>query len=225
MNQEQQIIKLLNNMYQFKDYSAILAHGEFPQSQHLQSLIKNAKHLICCDGAIHDLAKINTTPYYIIGDCDSLGDELSSQYQDRIIKIPEQDTNDLTKAVNFAVHKLGLDNLLILGATGIREDHTLANISLLLEYAKMVKQIILISDYGVFSVCIDEDTLPVMPGQQISLFATKSDTKVSSEGLKWELDDLRLDSWYKGTLNQAISDWVTIKSSHPIIIYRAFDIR
>ena len=48
----------------------------------------------------------------------------------------DQETNDLTKAVNY-VKTLGFREVLILGATGRREDHTLGNISLLAQFKGM----------------------------------------------------------------------------------------
>ena len=59
----------------------------------------------------------------------------------------DQEINDLTKSVRFA-HTQGYREVLILGATGLREDHTLGNISLLMDYAHLFKRVEMLSDYG-----------------------------------------------------------------------------
>lgn len=225
MNQEEQLINFLDEVCKLGEYGIILADGRFPKNEYLQRLIKNTTNLICCDGAVNKLERLGKLPDFIIGDCDSIADNLFEIYRDKIITIEEQDTNDLTKAINFAKNQLKLDNIIILGATGIREDHTLANISLLLEYSKIVNKVILISDYGVFNVCFDKIELAVIIGQQVSLFAISNNTIVSTDGLKWELDNFTLNSWYRGTLNQAITTSITIKSSEPMLIYRSFTVR
>ena len=68
-------------------------------------------------------------PEAIVGDLDSLSPEIAERFADRLYQDSEQDTNDLTKAVRWCIDK-GYEEIVILGATGKREDHTIANISL-----------------------------------------------------------------------------------------------
>ena len=60
---------------------------------------------------------------------------------------PDQETNDQTKAVNYLMEK-GFRRIAIVGATGRREDHTLGNISLLMEYMRMGQKYVMYTDYG-----------------------------------------------------------------------------
>ncbi len=64
---------------------------------------------------------------------DSIPGDLREKYAGKIITIKDQEINDLTKAVYFA-QNVGQEEIVILGATGLREDHTLGNISLLADY-------------------------------------------------------------------------------------------
>lgn len=215
---------VLQQVYPVDQYNVIVANGKFPEDPYLQQLILEATTIICCDGAISQLLKHNITPDCIIGDCDSLSDTLRRQFSDKIIVIPEQNTNDLTKAVNHAV-KLNLDNIVILGATGLREDHTLGNISLLIEYKKQIKNIAMISDYGIFTVASGSSEQITIPGQQISFFATNRNTTLSCKELKWPLDNQQFTSWHAGTLNQAIRNKINLISNVEIIVYRAFEVK
>jgi thiamine pyrophosphokinase len=128
--------------------TVILANGEFPSHEIPLSLFKKSKYLVCCDGAINHLSDTDKQPDAIVGDCDSLSEENLLKYSDIIHRISEQETNDLTKAVRFCVAQ-NRRKITILGATGKREDHTIANVSLLCEYM-MDADVEMITDYGVF---------------------------------------------------------------------------
>ncbi|MCC2624845.1 MAG: thiamine diphosphokinase [Burkholderiales bacterium] len=200
----------------------IIANGEPPKDRYLYKLLNDANTLICCDGAIGTLEQNNIVPDCIIGDCDSLSEAQKQKYVDKIKYTPDQNFNDLTKAVDFAINQLQLDNIIIMGATGLREDHSLANISLLVEYAKKIKNIILLSDYGFFRVYAGSVIIPTVTGQQISLFSIYPEAKITTHGLKWDLSNLALESWHKGTLNEALSTQFAINTTKPILVYQTF---
>ena len=46
-----------------------------------------------------------------------------------------------------------------------------------------------------------------------------SENKITTYGLKYELNDICLEELYKGTLNKAIEDKITIKTKKNILIY------
>lgn len=199
----------------------VIADGESPKDKYLHQLLKQAHCIVCCDGAISTLEQNNIIPNYIIGDCDSLSSFQKQKYAAILKYVPDQNSNDLTKAVNFAINELHLDDIIILGATGLREDHCLANLSLLVHYAHNIKNIILLSDYGFFRVYTGKATIATVPGQQISIFAVHNDTKVTTQGLKWDLDGLVLDSWHKGTLNQAQCSKFKMDATEAVLVYQA----
>ena len=112
-----------------------------------------------------------------------------------------EDKNNLTKAVNWCI-AAGIREVAILGATGIREDHTLGNISLLADYHDSIDAVML-TDTGSFRVYDRSVTIGSHPGQQVSIFSIDPTVKVTSTGLKYPLDNLTLHSWWRGTLNEA----------------------
>jgi len=57
----------------------------------------------------------------------------------------------------------------IVGATGKREDHTLGNISLLADYMKTAK-VVMVTDYGIFTPMQGITEFTSHKGQQVSLF-------------------------------------------------------
>ena len=197
----------------------ILANGSFPKSKELIKILDNAKQIICCDGAVNNLAKSGREPHVIIGDLDSVNPELKEKYKDRLIYVDDQNSNDLTKAVNWCFSEK-IKNITILGATGKREDHTIANVSLLSNYQKKVN-IKMLTDNGIFIPISETTTFNSFEGQQISIFSQNLDTEISSTGLKYPLQNLKLTSWWMGTLNEAISTKFTISLSKEssVIIY------
>ena len=193
----------------------ILAAGDFPQSEAPLTALREADLRICCDSAAEALVAHGLAPDRIVGDLDSLSRGFRERFADRITQISEQDDNDLTKAFQLAL-TLAPSRITILGATGKREDHTLGNISLLLDYAREADcPVDMLTDYGRFATIFDTATLPSVPGQQISIFAFDNTLTIKSAGLKYPTDQVRFDTLWKATLNEALSSSFTLTLSHP----------
>ena len=87
------------NYFQSESYTVIVADGTFPQHNIPLEYLKNAKRIVCCDGSTQNLILSGIQPDAIVGDLDSLNDELANRFADRIYLDESQETNDLTKAV------------------------------------------------------------------------------------------------------------------------------
>ncbi|MDD2595177.1 MAG: thiamine diphosphokinase [Bacteroidales bacterium] len=193
----------------------ILANGQFPSSRVVRDILNNADVIICCDEATEKLIKFGIVPTFIAGDMDSLSPEIQKKYRSLIFKSECQETNDLTKAFNLA-KTLSPSEIDILGATGGREDHTLGNISLLLDYAKSVAcPVKMVTDYGKFIAIHDTATLSCPVGRQISIFAFDNSLKIKSAGLKYPTDNVIFDSLWKASLNETSQESFTLTLSHP----------
>lgn len=200
--------------------AVILANGAFPKKQNLISEILCANFLIACDGAVKHLKKISKEPDIIIGDLDSISKSLKKKFSAKIIHIQEQETNDLTKAFFYCIQK-GFKHIEIFGATGKREDHTLANIFLLYHYSKYA-QVCIKSDFGTFEIHNTPCSIASFKGQQISIFCLDTTCKLTSQALKYPLKNLSLKNLSQGTLNEALEDNFKISSSKKtqIIVYK-----
>ena len=206
----------------------ILAQGDFPTSERCLQMMWEADVLLCCDGAAAKAVAAGFEPDEIVGDLDSLDTDFRERYASRLFHDRDQECNDQTKAFRRAL-SLQPDRIVILGATGRREDHTLGNISLLADYtAALAKDEIdchieMWSDYGHFEVIRDSATLPSHPGQEISLFSFDPTLKVHAEGLRYPTDAVVFDTLWKATLNVAESSTFTLTLSHPssLLIYWA----
>ena len=198
----------------------ILANGSFPEAPRCLEILDNAQTVICCDEAADHLLEHGRNPDLIIGDMDSVSAGTRERFADRVIAIEEQETNDLTKAVNHCIQQ-GIREVTILGATGLREDHTLGNISLLLEYNRNIN-VRMVTDFGEFTVVQSGQKTPSFPGEKISFFSVDNRVKVTSEGLKYPLKDLQLHQWWRASLNESTSGSFTLyfDSEWPLLLYR-----
>ena len=198
--------------------TVILANGAFPKKGgEPWRLLESARRVIACDGAANSfIRRFRRVPDFIIGDLDSLPSALQLQLQTpTLIPIPDQSTNDLSKAIAYC-RKRGWSDLVIVGATGRREDHELGNI-----FRAMEAGVAVVTDYGRFVSIAKTLRIRVRKGTAISVFATDKRTKMSSNGLEWPLNAVNFTNLYCATLNRASSVEVTIKSSHPAFVYIA----
>ena len=202
--------------------AVIVANGCFPQHDVPLKALRNAGAIVCCDGAVKKIVEYGLKPGYIVGDMDSITPPYAEQYAHILYPSAEQETNDLTKAVRFCVAH-GVTDVRIVGATGERDDHSIGNIALLADYATMLHSVEMLTDYGRFTPLLASSTLESYAGQQISIFCMTPHLRINSEGLKYPLRDAVLDSWWKGTLNEALGNrFRLLFEKGEIIVFRTY---
>lgn len=209
--------------------AVILAAGDFPTHVLPLHILRTAENLIVCDGALEDLLEYDIEPTAVVGDGDSLSEELKQRYAHIYHPISEQEFNDLTKATLFARSHLKMDasthtrpRFCYLGATGKREDHTLGNISLMLYYYRQLAiDPVMVTDYGYFIAASSTMRFESFPGQQVSIFNATC-KELSSNGLKWDI--YPFSELWQGTLNEALLNEFTIQADGDYLIYRTHKI-
>ena len=97
--------------------AVILANGEYPTCPVPLTMLEEASFVACCDGAANEYISRGHTPDVIVGDGDSLSTEYHKRFSPIIHQIPDQETNDQTKAVRY-LQKRGFRRIAIVGATG-----------------------------------------------------------------------------------------------------------
>jgi len=209
--------------------AVIIANGDFPKKAFPKYIISSADYIICCDNAFRTFLRHGKDPFFIgkmpvavIGDMDSLPKSIQKKYSDIMVKVDEQDYNDLTKAMKYVLENLpDVDTIHFVAATGKREAHTLGNISLMMEYMRMFDleskgiSIDMTSDYSSILPITDSCTLDVGQGRQVSIISPDNSLNIVSDGLKWQTDGVVFDNWWKATLNEAESDRISLKFNHP----------
>ena len=195
--------------------AVILANGDYPSAPLPLQVLEKAPYVVCCDGGANEYLAKGYLPDVIIGDGDSLTEENRTQYASLIHHNPDQETNDQTKAVQFLVTQ-GKKRIAIVGATGKREDHTLGNISLLMEYMRMGVEVRMYTDHGVFVPCKDVSVWECRVGQQVSIFNFTA-RGFQSKGLAYSIYDFT--SWWQGTLNRCTDTSFTIEAEGEYLVF------
>ena len=99
------------------------------------NLVMDSDLIIACDGAMEKCQINGIAVNVLIGDMDSITEATQRDAKSKgvkIIKLTDQDTNDLTKAIAYA-DSLGATNISIINVDGGRADHQFANYLSLLE--------------------------------------------------------------------------------------------
>ena len=203
----------MNDSHQIE--AVILANGDYPSNEKPLQILEEAPIVVCCDGGANEYIAKGHLPNIIIGDGDSLSEENRLKHASLLHHIPDQETNDQTKAVQYLLAQ-GKRNIAIVGATGKREDHTIGNVSLLMEYMRMGAVVRSYTDYGVFIPCKDTCTFNCNIGQQVSIFNFTA-KNLQSEGLVYPIYDFT--SWWQGTLNECTDTKFTIKAEGEYLLF------
>ena len=211
--------------------AVIVGNGQFPKKEYPLYLLESADYVICCDGALdtylrHFRGRNLRRPDVVVGDMDSLSEKTAERFRDIAVKIDEQETNDQSKAFHYILeHFPDVDTVHILGATGKREDHTIGNLSLLMEYAREMRRqdcgrtvfVDIVSDWSTAFAITDTCTLDVGEGRSVSIICPDNSLNIKSEGLIWPTDNVVFDNLWQATLNRASADRISLTFSHPSI--------
>ena len=215
--------------------AVIIGNGDFPRKPYPREIIRQADVIVCCDRAFEAFLRnrraifgCDRLPDVVIGDMDSLSQKRRKEYSEIMVHLTEQEENDQTKAVRHILRNYPeVDTFHFIGATGKRECHTIGNIALLMEYARLFGMsgdpkegglfADMVSDYTTSFAITDSCELMVGEGRAISIFTPDNTLQIKSEGLVWPTDDVHFDNWWKATLNKASSDTVRLTLSHKSI--------
>ena len=211
--------------------AVIVGNGQFPKREYPLYLLESADCVVCCDGALdtylrHFSGRNLRRPDVVVGDMDSLSKNTAERFRGIAVKIDEQETNDQSKAFHYILeHFPDVDTIHILGATGKREDHTIGNLSLLMEYAREMRRqdcgrtvsVDIVSDWSTAFAITDSCTLDVGEGRSVSIICPDNSLNIKSEGLVWPTDNVVFDNLWQTTLNRASADRISLTFSHPSI--------
>ena len=194
--------------------AVILANGEFPKKDgEAWRILAAAKRVVACDGAADSYRRrFGKSPFAVVGDMDSVkwfpeGSE--------VVRVADQETNDLAKAVRWCRAR-GWRRLVVVGASGKREDHLIGNVFRALDLGVEI-----ITDFGRFVPVCGKASFRVAKGAAVSVFAPDAATRMTSKGLEWPLDKVAFKNLYCATLNRASASRVSLASTKPVLVYIA----
>ncbi|MCR4965969.1 MAG: thiamine diphosphokinase [Bacteroidales bacterium] len=201
----------------------IIANGDFPNYEPALNILQSAKVIVCCDGAYENFLQqnINTQAEIVVtGDGDSLSSDLLEKCQPFFIADWSTEYNDLQKALKYCQRK-GYQQVLLIGCEGKREDHFIANISIMATYSEQLN-LTMLTAHGIFHIIRESATLPSFAGQQVSVFTKDNALPLSFDGLKYPVKERCFQHLWEGSLNEALGDnfTITIHGDGVVIIYQ-----
>jgi thiamine pyrophosphokinase len=172
---------MMLELIKFTEYKSILClNGDLPSTDFFKKY--NQLPVIAADGAANILHQSQITANLVIGDLDSLHVDLHPIHQ--LLHHPEQDRSDFQKCLSY-LHDNDLLPAIIVGINGGYLDHILNNINIFLETGSVLYAPPII---GFLLEEHDSKVLTLPKNSKISLMGMPQ-SKISSKGLKWELNE------------------------------------
>jgi thiamine pyrophosphokinase len=177
-------------------------------------------YVIFCDSGLKHLKALQVQPSLIVGDFDS--HENPHLAVETIVLPCEKDDTDTVFAVKEAI-KRGFEDFLLIGVVGARLDHTLANVSILLQLDSLGKKGCIIDDYSEMQLVADT---PVSITEDYSFFSLLNITGcakgITITGAKYPLSDAEISCEYQyGVSNEVLpgkTASVCVKSGKLLLI-------
>ena len=207
----------------------IFANGELPDLASARALLQPGDYLIAADGGANHLMKMGILPEVVIGDLDSVDEDILFELTTAEVNIEQysedKDETDIELALQYAV-ELGAASILIVGALGGRLDQTLANLSILTD--PLLPKIDIRLDDGVEEVFFCRASSN--KGRQVEVQGRSVDTVslipwhgpvdgVATEGLQWPLYGEKLfPEKSRGVSNVMLGESASVKIDKGLLL-------
>lgn len=188
----------------------ILCNGLPPKYSLFSKHLKQADLFIAADGGGNTARDMGHLPEVVVGDLDSFERQADDNFE--VIEDPDQETNDLEKALELAVAR-GLHEVVVLGVTGQRIDQTLKNLSVLKQFDDRFESLVFEDNFGKIFLLPRTFSAEIFPGTTVSLFPLSGRVEgIRTEGLKYPLRDEALENGIRdGSSNRVVDTPVTIE--------------
>lgn len=205
----------------------IFVNGILPHREAALRLLRPDDFLLAADGGARLAWQLGVRPQVVIGDLDSLDDDLRNHLTatgTQFLVYPrEKDETDLELALQYALGR-GAISIVIIGALGGRLDQTLANLSLLTDPRLADLDVRL--DDGVEEAFFVRKRGEVhgRPGEIVSLLPWGAPvTGIRTQGLRWSLQGETLyPERTRGVSNELLAEmaYLEVKSGLLLVVHR-----
>jgi thiamine pyrophosphokinase len=189
------------------DRPLAIVGGGAVDAELLRQLAGKGVALVGADGGADTIDAAGILPEAIIGDLDSIKDRAGWEKRTRVIHIPEQITTDFQKALYSTVAPVTL----ALGMTGKRLDHTLAALSVVLQYAPS-RKLLLVDEVDVALAVTGCIEFTAAKKERVSIHPLVPIRFRRSTGLFYPMDGLLLEpGGLIGTSNEGTGGTVVVE--------------
>jgi len=174
----------------------IIGSGSIENDDLLTQVLARADRIVCADGGTGYLAENKIIPDMVIGDFDSIKDNARAFIQKNsipVLKYPvKKDASDTELAVLWAMENRASE-IIMMGTTGTRLDHTLANLFLMKKIALTGIRCRIIDDHNEIFPVLDTLTLKGKPGELLSIIpASEKVEGVTLTGVEYPLENAEI---------------------------------
>ncbi|AKI97190.1 thiamine diphosphokinase [Kosmotoga pacifica] len=189
-----------------------------------RKIVNISDFIVAVDSGAEYLRKIEVVPDLLIGDLDSVSPETLNWCVSNgveTIKFPHEKDETDTELALIELNNRGFNRVILLTATGGREDHFLATLMLLLKFSKEEMEVKILSERVEIGLVHGSKTFSAIPGETWSIFPFGSLVPgVTLKGFKYELEnrEMAFDQPF-GISNTATANEVTIAAEKGKVIY------
>lgn len=199
--------------------AVIIGNGIIENYDIIKKKLRSDDYVICADGGYNHAKKLGVKPSVVIGDMDSIGD---NDYDGEIINLPiRKDFTDSEVCAKYILLK-HFEEVMMLGFTGKRQDHSLANLLLLKQFADAETNAYIVDEYNEIHYTKPETNIYGKKGDLVSIIPiTGNLAGVTTKGLDYPLNDETLIfGESRGVSNVMTSNkcTITVQSGFGLII-------
>ena len=171
----------------------VVSNGSF-NIKTLEKIRNASDFIICADGGANHLYMSDVLPDMIVGDLDSLTEDALAYYKKSDVlfhKFPSRkDNTDTELAVDFAIDR-GATEIVLLGSTGTRLDHTIANVMILIKLLKMGIKAKVVDEHNEIYIMDSKIEIEKEEGTFVSFLPIFTECiGVTMKGFKYSTDNL-----------------------------------
>lgn len=172
-------------------YALIVCNGSIIDYSYHRKFFDEADFIVCADGGALHLQKLGIKPDVLLGDFDSIEERYLEYYREQkvtILKYPkEKNMTDTELAVDTAIER-GYKDIVIIGGTGTRLDHTLSNIFLLRQMLDRGVRGRIVNEYNEIFLIDDCTEVKAEEGYYLTLLPLTSKVEgITTKGLYYPL--------------------------------------
>lgn len=170
--------------------AVLICAGSIEDHASARAEISEGDFVICADGGLRHAEKMGISPDVIVGDFDSYGTVPKGE---NVVVFPcEKDYSDTYMAAMEA-EKRGYSELLLLGATGTRLDHVMANLSLLEVLRRRGMRAAIKDGHNRIFAANNRETIIGEAGTTVSLLPIYPVKGITLRGFKYPLNNAEIE--------------------------------
>ncbi|HEY4643806.1 MAG TPA: thiamine diphosphokinase [Bacteroidota bacterium] len=196
----------------------VICDGELPSRVALRKLAEGVDSIACADGGANQARRYRITPDIIVGDLDSITDATRRFYRTvPLIQNSSEEQTDLEKVLDVLLAR-GTKDVVVVGATGRRTDHTVTNFSILKKYHRKCNLRFVDRHCEIF-VVDRKVKLSGKRGELISILPLGVGRGITTKGLKYSLRNETLELGVReGQSNVIVSNPVEVSLKRGVLL-------